>query len=85
MNRLYIIKVGLLEVRGLISPGELPNLWSDFIWHARYYGAEFSFEGSMMIARKDGVEISLTIGACHVAIPGKQVLEALVDVMDEVF
>lgn len=85
MNRLYIIKTGSLEIRGLISPGELPNLRSDFNWLADYYGASSEFDGGTMTARKNDVEINLTVGPQHPSIPGKRVLEALVKVMDSNF
>lgn len=85
MNRLYTIKVGSQEIRGLVSPGELPNLRSDFDWLSEYYGASSEFNDGRMIARKDDVEISLTVGPQHQALPGKRVLEALVKVMDSKF
>jgi len=85
MNRLYVIKMGSHEIRGLISPGELPNLRSDFEWLADYYGASYEFNEGRMTARKNDVEISLTVGPQHPSIPGKRVLEALVKVMDSEF
>ena len=85
MNRLYVIKMGSLEIRGLVSPGELPNLKSDFDWLAEYYGAEKEFHDDTLIARKNDTEISLTVGDYHSSIPGKRVLEALVRMMDESF
>lgn len=85
MNRLYVIKMGPLEIRGLVSPGELPNLKSDFDWLANYYEAETEFHDNTLIARKDEIEISLTVGEYHSAFPGKRVLEALVRLMDESF
>lgn len=85
MNRLYVIKKGPIEIRGLISPGELPNLKSDFDWLADYYEAETEFHDNTLIARKNEIEISLTVGEYHSAIPCKRVLEALVRLMDESF
>ncbi len=85
MNRLYTITKGSQVVKGLISPGELPNLMSDFDWLADYYGAEKEVHDNQLIARKNETEISLTIGAYHKAIPGKRVLSALVQMMDESF
>lgn len=85
MNRLYTITMGPRVVQGLISPGELPNLKSDFDWLAEYYGAEKEFHDDTLIARKNDTEISLTVGDYHSSIPGKRVLEALVRMMDESF
>lgn len=85
MNRMYTITMGPHVVRGLISPGELPNLKSDFNWLADYYGAEKDFHDNTLIARKNDTEIKLTVGAYHTAMPGKRVLEVLVRMMDESF
>ena len=85
MNRMYTITMGPHVVRGLISPSELPNLKSDFDWLTKYYGAEMDSDENTLIARKDDIEIILTVGSFHKAIPGKRVLEALVHLMDESF
>ena len=85
MNRLYTITMGHHVVRGLISPGELPNLKSDFDWLADYYGAEKDFRDNTLIARKNDTEIKLTVGTYHPAMPSKRVLEVLVRLMDESF
>ena len=85
MNRMYTITMGPHVVRGLISPGELPNLKSDFDWLADYYGAEKDFHDNTLTARKNNTEIKLTVGAYHTAMPGKRVLEVLVRMMDESF
>ena len=85
MNRLYTIRMGPQEIRGLISPGELPNLKSDFDWLADYYGAEKEFHDDTLIARKNDTEISLTVGDYHASMPCKRVLEVLVRMMDESF
>ena len=85
MNRLYTIRISPQEIRGLISPGELPNLKSDFDWLADYYGAEKDFRDNTLIARKNDTEISLTVGGYHDSMPCKRVLEALVHLMDESF
>ena len=85
MNRIYTITVGALEIKGLISPGELPNLKSDFNWLVSYYEATMEVHENTLIARKKDVEICLTIGEYHSAIPGKRVLQVLVHLMDEMF
>lgn len=85
MNRLYTITDGATEMKGLIAPGELPNLMSNFEWLSRYYGAEPEYQDGSMIARKEDVEVRLTVGGYHKSIPGKRVLNALVFIMDERF
>ena len=78
MNRLYVIKVGFLEIRGLISPGELPELLGEFFRLSNQHGASAEYLGSGQFrATKNRVRISLTIGSYHEAIPGPMLLDAL--------
>ena len=86
MNRLYVIRVGFLEIRGLISPGEHPDLLGDFFRLSNQHGAcaEYLCSGQFR-ATKNGVRISLTIGSYHEAIPGPMLLDALDAAMEMAF
>ena len=86
MNRLYVVSVGSLEIRGLISPGELPDLVSVFYGASARRGvtAEYCGEG-LFVAEKDNVTLTLTIGSYHKAFPSRMVADVLEEVMDQVF
>ena len=86
MNRLYVIKVGFLEIRGLISPGELPEVFREIFLLTDQYGATAEYLGNGHFqARKNGVQLELMIGGYYEAIPGPMLLDALDSVMEMVF
>ena len=86
MNRLFLIEVGSLEVRGLISPGELPELVRMFYSASARRGAKADYLGNgKFIAVKNEIRLTLTIGEYHQAIPSRQVSDILEEVMDQFF
>ena len=86
MNRLFIIVVGTLEIKGLVSPGELPEVVSDFYRLCGRKGAKADYLGDgMFIAVKEEIQLTLTIGAYHQAIPSRMLLEVLEEVMEIAF
>lgn len=86
MNRLFLIEVGSLEFRGLISPGELPELVRLFYGASARRGAKADYLGNgKFIAVKNEVRLTLTIGEYHQAIPSRMVADILEEVMDQFF
>ena len=86
MNRLYVIKVGSLEIRGLISPGELPEVVSSFYSVSKQRGATADFMGNgVFLAQRGEILLTLTIGEYHESIPSRQLVDALREVMVSVF
>ena len=86
MNRLFIIEVGSLEIRGLISPGELPELVRVFYGTSAQRGAKPDYLGEgKFIAVKNEIQLTLTIGEYHKAIPSRLVADVLEEVMDQFF
>ena len=86
MNRLFIIVVGTLEIKGMVSPGELPEVVSDFYRISRMKGAKPDYKGEgLFIAVKEEVQVKLTIGAYHKGIPSKTLLEVLEEIMEKAF
>ena len=86
MNRLYIIKMGSREIRGLISPAELPDVVLLFYRTAERCGAATCYHaGGVFIAEKGGIVVKLTIGAYHNSIPSRMLHEVLEEVMSQAF
>ena len=86
MNRLYVITMGTLEIRGLISPGELPEVVSDFYRLCGRKGAKADYLGDgLFIAEKGEVQVKLTIGAYHKAFPCRLLLNVLEEVIETAF
>ena len=86
MNRLYVIQYGTLEIRGLVSHGELPEVVRDFYRLAEQKGAKADYRGEgLFVAMKEEVQVTLTIGAYHHAIPSKMLVDALTEVMEVAF
>ena len=86
MNRLYVIKVGSKIIKGLVSPGELPEVVSSFYRMAKEHGAIADFLGEgMFIAEKASTRLTLTIGDYHEAIPSRILIDALSDAMEACF
>ena len=86
MNRLYVITMGTLVIRGLISPGELPEVVRDFYRLSGSKGAKADYLGyGLFIAMKGDVQVKLTIGDYHKAIPSRSLLEVLEEVMENAF
>lgn len=86
MNRLFVITVGSLEVRGLISPGELPDVVTVFYRTAERHGATPSYpQPGTFLAVKGRSVVKLVIGPYHQAIPSKMISEVLEDLMAQAF
>ena len=86
MNRLYVITMGTLEIRGLISPGELPEVVSDFYRLCGRKGAKADYLGDgLFMAEKGEVQVKLTIGAYHEAFPCRLLLNVLEEVIETAF
>ena len=85
MNRLYTIIVGAHVVKGLISPGELPDLKTDFIRMASQYGAIVDFSKNRLRARKGGLELVFILGGYHCSMPGLTASDSLSREMKELF
>ena len=86
MNRLFVITMGTLEIKGLISPGELPEVVRDFYRLSGQKGAKADYlGGGIFIAVKEGIRLTLTIGAYHKSMPGKMLLDVLEEVMEIAF
>ena len=86
MNRLYILTVGSLEIRGLISSGELPELVRVFYGASAQRGATADYlgEGKFLAVKKE-VRLTLTIGEYHKSMPSRMLVEVLEEVMDQYF
>ncbi len=86
MNRLYNIKVGSMEMKGLIAPSELPEVVTEFYRMSAKKGANADYLGNGLFhAVKNDVTLVLTIGAYHNAIPSRRILDNLEDAMDLAF
>ena len=86
MNRLFVLKVGSLEIRGLISPGELPDVVTAFYHGAEQYGAKADFQfGGELVAAKGDVEIVLRIESTCSSMPSRQLKDVLEEVMEKAF
>ena len=86
MNRLYVIHYGTLEIRGLVSPGELPEVVRDFYRLSEQRGAKADYKGNgLFVAVKEEVQVTLTIGAYHQSMPSKMLVDALMEVMEKAF
>lgn len=86
MNRLYIIQMGSREIRGLISPAELPDVVLLFYRTAEQRGAMPSYHaGGVFIAEKGEIVVKLTIGQHYHAIPGRMLHDVLEEVMSQAF
>ena len=86
MNRLFLIEVGSLEIKGLISPGELPELVRMFYGASARWGAKADYLGEgKFITVKNETRLTLTIGEYHKAIPSRQIADILEEVMEKFF
>ena len=86
MNRLFCISLGILEVKGLISSGELPDLINTFYRLSEDRGAHADYVGDgLFVAVKGEVKLSLMIGAFHEAIPSRLLFDVLEELMDKAF
>ena len=86
MNRLYVIQYGSLEIRGLVSPSELPELVLQFYGGAEKRGAvPIYLKDGIFQASKGEVILRLTIGSNHPSIPSRMLFELLDEVMDQAF
>jgi len=86
MNRLFIITMGTLEIRGLISPGELPEVVRNFYRLSEQKGADAEYAGhGFFVAVKGAIKVSLTIGEYSKPIPSRLLIEVLEEVMEEAF
>ena len=86
MNRLFVIVVDTLIIKGVVSPAELPDVVGDFYRLSKMKGAKADYKGEgIFIAVREEVQVKLTIGAYHKGIPSKTLLEALEEVMEKAF
>lgn len=86
MNRLFIVVVGSLEIKGLISPGELPEVVRMFYGTSAQRGAKAEYLGEgKFIAVKNEIQLTLTIGEYHKSIPSRMLVDVLEEVMDQFF
>ena len=86
MNRLFVIQMGSREIRGLISPSELPDVVLLFYRYAGQCGAATCYQaGGVFLAEKGGIVVKLTIGAYHHAIPSRMLCDVLEEVMSQAF
>ncbi|MBO7070186.1 MAG: hypothetical protein J6W09_02710 [Bacteroidales bacterium] len=75
-----------MEIRGLVSPGELPEVVRDFYRVCEKKGAKADYKGNgLFVAVKEEVQVTLTIGAYHQSMPSKMLVDALMEVMEEAF
>ena len=86
MKRRIVIKVGSKIIKGLVSPGELPEVVSSFFRMAKEHGAIADFLGEgTFIAEKASTRLTLMIGDYHEAIPSRLLIDALSDAMEACF
>lgn len=86
MNRLFVLKVGSQEIRGLISPGELPDVVITFYHESERYGAKADFLVSgELVATKGDVEVRLRIESVSESMPSRQLKDVLEEVMEKAF
>lgn len=86
MNRLFIVSVGSREIRGLISPGELPEVVRSFYSESTCRGATPDYLGDgVFVAVKETVKLTLTIGDYQDSMPSKLLEDLLCEIMEEVF
>lgn len=86
MNRLFVIRVGEMEVKGLVSPGELPDIIYQFSSLCKKRGATFLLLSTCTLqATRGKVTLRLTIEGCSNSIPSKTLEETLFEVMDQTF
>lgn len=86
MNRLYILTVGSLEIRGLISSVELPDLVLMFYSASAERGAEAKYlANGIFIATKSEVTVKLEIQGPHPSIPCGMLQDRLEEIMEKAF
>ena len=86
MNRLFVISVGSREIRGLISPGELPEVVRSFYHESTSRGAIPDYLGNgVFVAVRETVKLTLTIGDYQDSMPSKLLEDCLCEIMAEVF
>ena len=86
MNRQYILRTGSREVRGLVSPGELPDVVLTFYREASNRGAEAEFlQGGVLVASRGDAQVTLEITSTHRSIPSRLLEDELIEMMDMAF
>lgn len=86
MNRLYILTLESLEIRGLISSRELPDLVLMFYNESAERGAEAKYiANGIFIATKSEVTVKLEIQGPHPSIPCRMLHDVLEEVMEKAF
>lgn len=86
MNRLYVIKVGSLEIKGLISPSELPDLVTELYRMSAKIGATADYLGNGIFnIIKGDVLVTLTVGEYHESMPSRRALDCLGEIMNKYF
>lgn len=86
MNRLYVIKTGSLEIKGLVSPSELPELVTELYRKSAKMGATADYLGNGIFnIIKGEVLVNLTVGEYHESMPSKRAIDSLVKIMENEF
>lgn len=86
MNRLFVLRTGTLEVRGLVSPGELPDVVLTFYREASRWGAAADFlQGGVLVASRGEIQVTLEIRSTHRSIPSRLLEDELIEMMDQAF
>lgn len=86
MNRLFRITVGGTEVKGLVSPAELPDILYLFNSLCKQKGATpLYLSKGVLQASKGKITLRLTIEGISHSIPSKTLEESLTEVLDQTF
>ena len=86
MHRLYTVKMGFFEIKGLVSPREVPNAVSVFYSLSKQKGASAEFKGNgIFVAQKDAIQIMLIVGEYHDQMPSKMLQDVLNEVIEMFF
>ena len=86
MNRLFVLTVGSWEIRGLISPGELPDVVLTFYREASRWCATADFlQGGVLVAKRGDVQVTLEIRSMYRSIPSRLLEDELIEMMEMAF
>ena len=86
MNRLFILRTGTLEIRGLVSPGELPDVVLTFYREASRWGATADYlQSGVLVASRGEIQVTLRITSTHSAIPSRLLEDELTEMMKMAF
>ncbi len=85
MNRIFILRAGDREERGLVSVAELLDAIWLFFHECRKRGVKAVYLDGAFIAEKDGVMLTLTIGETCESIPSRMLEDVLEDFLTRSF